>query len=212
MSPAKFIPLAEETGLIVEIGRWALRAACREAACWPNAMRVAVNISPVQLQLADVEAEIMDALFLAKLAPSKLDIEITEGVFVAGEAEIPATLSRIRRHGIAIALDDFGTGYSSLSYLARMPVDMIKIDQSFVRELGRSGEAEAIVEAILTLSQKLGKAVIAEGVETAEQAQLLARLGCPAVQGYHFGRPMDASALRALIAEEAVAPMQAKAG
>src|SRR5262249_46639 len=138
MSPAKFIPLAEETGLIVEIGRWVLRAACREAARWPDDIRIAVNISPVQLQLqlGAMEAEVVEGLGRTGLRPERLELEITEGVFVTGEAEIPATLSRIRAHGVAISLDDFGTGYSSLSYLARMPIDQIKIDQSFVREMG----------------------------------------------------------------------------
>ena len=200
MSPTKFVPLAEETGLIVDIGRWALRTACREAARWPSSVRIAVNISPVQLQLADMEAEVMDALALAKLAPSRLEIEITEGVFLPGETEIPATLSRISAQGIGIALDDFGMGYSSLSYLARMPVDKLKIDQIFVREMAKGGEAEAIVQTVVTLAQKLGKSVIAEGVETAEQAELLRRMGCPAAQGFYFGLPMPVAALREVIA------------
>ena len=211
MSPAKFIPLAEETGLIVEIGRWALQTACREAARWPDDIRIAVNISPVQLQLGDIEAEVVEALRQTELRPRELELEITEGVFVTGEAEIPATLSRVRGHGVSISLDDFGTGYSSLSYLARMPIDQIKIDQSFVREMGKGDEGEAIVETILALSKKLGKSVIAEGVETAEQARLLASMGCPGVQGYYFARPMPAAALRERIAEEHGPALSAKA-
>ena len=213
MSPAKFIPLAEETGLIVDIGRWVLRAACREAARWPDDVRIAVNISPVQLQLqlSDMEAEVVEALRQTGLRPERLELEITEGVFVTGEAEIPATLSRIRARGVSISLDDFGTGYSSLSYLARMPIDQIKIDQSFVREMGNGGEGEAVVETILALSKKLGKSVVAEGVETAEQARLLAAMGCPGVQGYYFARPMPAAALRERIAEEQAPVLSAKA-
>jgi EAL domain-containing protein (putative c-di-GMP-specific phosphodiesterase class I) len=212
VAPAKFIPLAEEAGLIVELGRWALRSACREAAGWPSAVGVAVNISPIQFQTIDMEAEIVEALRLSDLPAARLEIEITEGSIIAGGAEVPALLARLRRRGVSVALDDFGTGYSSLSYLGRVPIDKIKIDQSFVRELATGGAADVIVRAILTLSRELGKRVVAEGVETGEQARFLRRLGCAGVQGFHFGRPMSAAAFRALVMAEAARGALANTG
>ncbi len=211
ISPVKFIPLAEETGLIVDLGRWALQTACRDAAGWPRHLRVAVNVSPIQFEATYMVAEIAGALQCEGLPPSQLEIEITEGVFISGEAEIPAALEKIRELGVSVALDDFGTGYSSLSYLGRMPIDKVKIDRSFVQNLAEGGEPEAIVQAILTLSQKLGKTVLAEGAETNEQARALSRMGCDAVQGFYFGRPTSLEAFLALIAADAEHSAIAKA-
>ena len=164
--PATFIPLAEETGVIVELGRFALDTASRVAAGWPGGLRVAVNVSPAQFLMSDVVGDVGAALDASGLTPARLTIEITESLFVAGESEAPALLEQLRQRGVAIALDDFGTGYSSLGYLGRMPVDEIKIDRKFVSELGDGAASEAVVRAILALARGLGKTVLAEGVET----------------------------------------------
>ena len=209
--PTAFIPLAEETGVIAELGRFALESACRAAAAWPGDLRVSVNISPAQFLLADVEREIGAALASSGLAPSRLTIEITESLFVSGEAGVPALLNRLRERGVAVSLDDFGTGYSSLGYLGRMPVDEIKIDRKFVMDLSAGGASEAVVRAILALARALGKSVLAEGVETTEQAQLLTDLGCDSVQGFLFARPLAAATFDALAVEQFVPPPIARA-
>jgi diguanylate cyclase (GGDEF)-like protein len=198
VSPAEFIAVAEETGLVVELGAWVLEAACREAASWPQPLRLAVNVSPVQFELSDVAEAIATAFQQSGLDPARLDIEITEGVFVRNAAQVTATLERIRAMGVGIALDDFGTGYSSLGYLGRLPIDKIKIDQRFVRNLPNDDESIAIVTSVLGLSRALGKTTVAEGIETPAQAELLRAAGCTFAQGYHFGRPMSAPALIAL--------------
>jgi diguanylate cyclase (GGDEF)-like protein len=210
--PTTFIPLAEETGLIAELGRFALESACRSAAAWPGGLRVSVNVSPAQFLLTDVEREIAAALASSGLAPSRLTLEITESLFVSGEAGVPALLDRLRARGVAVSLDDFGTGYSSLGYLGRMPVDEIKIDRKFVMELSAGGASQAVVRAVLALARALGKSVVAEGVETLEQALLLTEMGCSSVQGYFFGRPMLAEAFDALAAKPAAPSPVAKAG
>jgi len=178
IAPASFIPAAEETGLIVELGRWALETACAEAVKWPGDTKIAVNVSPVQFELSDVVAHVRGALDKSGLAPSRLEIEITEGVFVRDFETVTAKLDEIRQLGVSVALDDFGTGYSSLSYLGKLPVDKIKIDQSFVRRLPADTEAAAIIRAVVALSESLGKQVIAEGIETADQAWMLQLAGC----------------------------------
>ncbi len=195
VSPADFVAAAEETGLIVELGAWVLEAACREAATWPEHIRLAVNVSPVQFELSDVAETIETALQRAGLDPRRLDIEITEGVFVRNATQVTRTLEMIRAMGIGIALDDFGTGYSSLGYMGQLPIDKIKIDQRFVRELPGDPESIAIVTSVLGLSHALGKTTVAEGIETAAQADLLRAAGCTIGQGFHFGRPMSAAAL-----------------
>ena len=199
VSPVQFVAAAEETGLIVEIGRWMLEAACTEAARWPEATRLAVNVSPVQLDLSDVAADVAKALEVSGLPAHRLDIEITEGVFVKNADAAIDKLMAIRRLGVGIALDDFGTGYSSLSYLARLPVDKIKIDQSFVRRLPADPEALAIVRTVVSLSHALGKSVVAEGIETAQQAAALRAAGCQVAQGFLFGRPMAAGEIRSML-------------
>ena len=191
VAPSVFVPLAEESGLIVELGRFALRRACAEAAAWPSDCVVAVNVSPVQFGLSDVYAEVSQALSESGLAPERLEIEITESGFVDADEGVSIALDRLRGLGVKIALDDFGTGYSSLHYLGRLPIDTIKIDQSFVRAMRREAAAAATVAAIVALAKAHGKRLVAEGIETAEDAARLAGLGCEYGQGYHFARPLD---------------------
>ena len=210
--PTRFIPLAEETGLIVQLGRLALEVACRTAADWPDGLRVAVNVSPAQFLLSDVERDVDRALHKSRLPPSRLTIEITEGLFVGRESGAAAVLDRLRERGVAISLDDFGTGYCSLGYLGRMPVDEIKIDRQFVRELSAGTASEAVVRAMLALARALGKSALAEGVETTDQARLLTEMGCDLAQGYLYGRPTTAAAFAALAAQCAAAPPIARAG
>jgi diguanylate cyclase (GGDEF)-like protein len=193
VSPADFIPLAEETGLIGPLGQWVLRTACTQAACWPAHIRVAVNLSPAQfrdLRLADT---VKAALAASGLAADRLELEITEGVLLADEERTLATLTRLRAAGVSISMDDFGTGYSSLSYLRRFPFDKIKVDQSFVRQLPGDAESAAIVRAIITMGTCLGMAITVEGVETAEQFAFTTASGCDQVQGYHVSRPLPAA-------------------
>jgi diguanylate cyclase (GGDEF)-like protein len=192
VSPGVFIPAAEETGQIVALGRFALQEACRAAAGWDESLRISVNVSPVQFELSDVLMDVSEALAQSGLAPSRLDIEITEGIFVRDAAGVSAKLAAIREMGVGIALDDFGTGYSSLIYLAELPIDKIKIDQAFTRRLPEDSEAAAIVSAVLALGRTLGKTVVAEGIETQAQAELLRVGGCGLGQGYLFGRPVSA--------------------
>ncbi|HTJ58857.1 MAG TPA: EAL domain-containing protein [Devosiaceae bacterium] len=192
VSPSRFIPVAEEAGLILELGRFVLRTACRDAASWPGSVRIAVNVSPVQFELGDMVAEVGAALALADLGPERLEVEITEGLFVGHGHPANLALERLRLMGVKVALDDFGTGYSSLSYLARLPLDKLKIDRSFVRDLPHDHDARAVVGTILTLARTLGKGTIAEGIETESQATLLAAGGCEVGQGYLFGKPMPA--------------------
>lgn len=202
ISPAKFITIAEESGLIVDIGRWVIQTACQEAAQWPEHVAVAVNLSPLQFESSELVADVRAALKLSGLAPHRLTLEITESVFVTGGVETTALLDALRTYGVGIALDDFGTGYSSLNYLDRIPFDKLKIDQSFIKRILDDSSATAIVEAVLLLSGKLNKTVVAEGIETAEQALLLKKLGCQTAQGYYFGRPMDAVQFRKLCIEK----------
>jgi len=203
--PSAFIPVAEESGLIVELGRVALHGACAEAARWPDENVVAVNVSPVQFGLSDVFADVTDALRASGLSPERLELEITESAFVEGDNAIPATLAKLRGLGVKIALDDFGTGYSSLHYLGRLPIDTIKIDQSFVRAMRREPTAAAVVGAIVAIAKAHGKRLVAEGIETAGDAARLAAMGCEYGQGYHFGRPADGPTFRAAISARAAA-------
>ena len=201
VSPERFVPAAEETGLIVALGRWALSTACREAVRWSLPLKVAVNVSPVQFELADVIEDIQTALRDSGLPAERLEIEITEGIFVKNFASIVERLTQIRAMGVSVALDDFGTGYSSLSYLGRLPVDKMKIDQSFVKRLPMDAEAAAIVRTIVALGLTLGKRIIAEGVETPDQAWMLDIAGCELAQGFHFGRPMPTEEFATRLAE-----------
>jgi EAL domain-containing protein (putative c-di-GMP-specific phosphodiesterase class I) len=199
ISPDKFIPLAEEVGVIVAIGEWVLRRACIAAVAWPNGLKVAVNLPPAQFKSRNLVAAVAAALAESGLSPARLELEITETVMLQDTAATLATLHELRGIGVAIAMDDFGTGYSSLSYLRQFPFDRIKIDQSFVRELGSKRDCGAIVRAVATLSRELGMATTAEGVETQEQLTALALAGCTDVQGFLFSRPVPEPAVAELL-------------
>jgi diguanylate cyclase (GGDEF)-like protein/PAS domain S-box-containing protein len=204
VSPADFIPLAEQSGAIIDIGRWVLETACAEAASWSEPRRVAVNLSPVQFRQVDLVGMVTDTLQRTGMAASRLELEITEGVLIADADAAMAIFNELRKAGIRIALDDFGTGYSSMSYLRRFRFDKIKIDRAFVQALGQDHEAEAIVDAILALARGLRVDVTAEGVETERQLSLLRERHCPQVQGYLLGKPMPAAALPASLRAIAV--------
>ncbi|MFC7738547.1 PAS domain S-box protein [Roseomonas sp. GCM10028921] len=198
VSPAEFIPLAEETGLIMQMGEWVLRTACREATRWPDTVRVAVNLSPIQFRNPGLLQVVADALADAGLPAGRLDLEITESVLLQDDQANLTILRELSRLGVRIALDDFGTGFSSLAYLLRFPFDKIKIDRSFVTGLPSGKEANAIIRAVVSMSRSLGISVTAEGVETAEQLDALRRLGCNHGQGYLFSRPVPAAEVVAL--------------
>jgi diguanylate cyclase (GGDEF)-like protein len=192
IAPDAFIPLAEETGLIMRIGEWVLHEACRQAAAWPGLRCMAVNVSPVQFRRAGFTDQVERALRQSALEPARLELEITEGVLLNETAETLVTLGRLRSMGVAIAMDDFGTGYSSLGYLQKFRFDKIKIDRSFVRNLGVDAQAAEIVRAVLRMSHAMGMRVNAEGVEYEQQAVMLQNEGCEEVQGFLFGRPLAA--------------------
>jgi len=189
--PDRFISVAEDSGMIIEIGRWVLIQACKDAMKWPKSGKLAVNVSAVQFAYGDIVQTIKDALEISQLPVERLDIEITESVFVTKQDKFIQTLNEIVEMGVGVALDDFGTGYSSLSYLSRLPVDKVKIDQSFVRNLPEDEQSMAIVQSVLSLSSAMDKRVVAEGVETRDQAWVLRLAGCGIGQGYLFGRPQS---------------------
>lgn len=191
VSPLEFIALSEETGLIIPIGEWVIRKACHQAAQWPDDMSVAVNISPKQFSYPGLVSTIMQALASSGLDPCRLELEITESIFIADVDATLATLHSLRKLGVRIALDDFGTGYSSLSYLRSFPFDKVKIDRSFVEDLGQAGNAHAVVRAITTLADALGMDTLAEGVEETEQLEILRREGCHNIQGFLFSKPLN---------------------
>ena len=196
ISPVDFIPLAEETGLIIPIGEWVLRHACRDAIKWRRAglnLNVAVNLSAKQFRDANLLETVLNALSAASLTPDFVELEITENALMEDNESTLKILRNLRENGIHIALDDFGTGYSSMSYLKHIPLNTLKIDQSFVKELPHNKENFAIVLAIISMAKSLGYAVVAEGVETLEQAQMLDQLNCDVLQGYFFSKPVDAS-------------------
>ncbi len=199
VSPAEFIPVAEDTGMIVAIGEWVLHEACRQAIEWPDHVRVAVNVSPLQFRNAGFQAVVLQALANSGLAADRLEIEITESVFLGGEAPVVALLHRIREMGIRIALDDFGTGYSSLSYLRSFPFDKIKIDRSFVISVASDPSAAAIVRAIIDLATALHMETTAEGVEDVDQLDRLRAEGCGNIQGYLFSRPVGSERIAGLL-------------
>jgi diguanylate cyclase (GGDEF)-like protein len=193
IQPADFIATAEDSGLIIPIGEWVLRQACRDAAGWPNDVGVAVNVSPAQFKRGDLIAMTISALTAAGLDAARLEIEITEAVLLHDEAWVQSVLERLAAFGVRIVMDDFGTGYSSLSYLRSFPFNKIKIDRSFIVDLVKTPDALSIVQATIQLSKKLGMEITAEGVETAEQLEILVAEGCSQIQGYHFSRPVPAS-------------------
>ncbi len=196
VSPADFIPFAEKTGLMPEIGDWVLLAACREAVTWPKTMKVSVNLSPSQFHLPGLVERILEILAETGLEPARLELEVTETAMIDDTTAATCMLEQLRALGISIALDDFGTGYSSLSFLRTLPFTRIKIDKSFVQELGVRPEATAIVRAIAGLCDSLDAAVTAEGVETDQQIELLRDLGCVEIQGFRIGRPCPPNDLR----------------
>jgi diguanylate cyclase (GGDEF)-like protein/PAS domain S-box-containing protein len=197
--PSDFIPLAEESGLIVEMGEWILREACREAASWQVPLQVAVNLSPAQFVHGDLVALVHSILLETGLTPDRLEIEITEGVLIEDFDRGLALLRRLKALGVRISMDDFGSGYSSLSYLQAFPFDKIKIDRAFVMNLGRNPQSAAIVRAVIDLGHGLEMSIVAEGVETLEQLGFLAEAGCDSVQGYLLGRPAPIGQYAALV-------------
>ncbi len=199
ISPAEFIDIAEASGMIVQLGRWILNSACREAATWPSPLKIGINVSPIQLVKSDIIKDIQCALETSGLSPSRLLLEITESSFLEGDEEIMSVLREIRSIGVSLALDDFGTGYASLGYISRFPIDVIKVDQSFIRTLTTELTSRSIIQFTKTLSDALNLTMLCEGVETEEQMEFLQRVGCDQVQGYLFGRPQDSVAARETI-------------
>lgn len=197
--PAEFIPVAEDTGLIVAIGEWVIHEACRHAIEWPEHIRVAVNVSPLQFRNAGFANVIFQALARSTLAPERLEVEITESVFLEGEGSVVSLLHQLRAMGVRVALDDFGTGYSSLSYLRSFPFDKIKIDKSFVDTVAEDSSSAAIVRAIVDLATALHMETTAEGVEDCAQLAQLRGQGCSSIQGYLFSRPVESNMVADLI-------------
>ncbi|TXM90824.1 EAL domain-containing protein, partial [Methylobacterium sp. WL122] len=208
ISPATFIPVAEETGLIVALGEWVLNQACRDAVAWPEGISVAVNVSAVQLRNRTFAQTVLLALAASGLRADRLELEITESVLLDETEANLETLHLLRRTGIRISMDDFGTGYSSLTYLRRFPFDKMKIDRSFVQDAGKATEAGAIIRALVALGGSLGITTLVEGVETEEQLAAVRAEGCQEMQGFLFSRPRPAGEITAMLAaarEEAVA-------
>jgi diguanylate cyclase (GGDEF)-like protein/PAS domain S-box-containing protein len=204
VSPALFIPLAEEIGLINEIGEWVLRTACAEAAKWPPQVSVAVNLSPVQFKSPSLPATVRAVLLETDLAAKRLELEITEGVLLSNDGHVHDMIHSLKKIGVKLALDDFGTGYSSLSYLLRVPFDKIKIDQSFVRGASDPDSRNAaLIRAMVGLASDLEMQTTAEGVETQDELLLVRNLGCSLVQGYYFGKPMPSEEARELASKGA---------
>ncbi|HEY1542834.1 MAG TPA: EAL domain-containing protein [Xanthobacteraceae bacterium] len=190
VGPAEFIPIAEESGIIIELGEWVLRQACAEAASWRWPLKIAVNVSAVQFRRGDLQGLVHTVLLESGLAPERLELEITEGVLIENLSRAAAVLRNLKTLGIRIALDDFGTGYSSLSYLQSFPLDLIKIDRRFISNLEQRNDSIAIVRAVVGLAHGLSLPVVAEGVETPEQRDILVTEGCDELQGFFIGRPL----------------------
>ena len=201
VSHGDFIPVAEETGLIVELGAWAMRTACREAMLWPQDIKVAVNVSSVQFKSGDLVSVVEASLSTTGLPARRLELEITESILMQDNTTTHATLHRLRELGVGISMDDFGTGYSSLSYLRSFPLNKIKIDRSFVSDLGTASDREVIIRSIIDIAHTLGMATTAEGVETSAQMEALRLLGCDEAQGYFISKPAPAANLSAVIAQ-----------
>jgi EAL domain-containing protein (putative c-di-GMP-specific phosphodiesterase class I) len=197
--PVDFIPVAEESGLIVPIGAWVLEEACRQAVAWQKPGRpplsVAVNISAVQFTRGDLEQTVRGALASSGLAPALLELELTESILIRNVDSVLATVTRLKRLGVMLSIDDFGTGYSSLTYLKRFAVDKLKIDQSFIRDLVSDAESGAIVQAIVQMARSLNLKTVAEGIEDDGVLAHLRTLDCDQGQGYGIARPMPAQAL-----------------
>jgi len=200
ISPAEFIPVAEATGLIEPIGEWVLREAVKTARQWPEDTVVAVNLSPVQFKNQRLLATVVAALAESGLPPQRLELEVTESLFIDASDHAYGMLRNLRSLGVRTSLDDFGTGYSSLSYLQRFPFDKIKIDKSFIDEVAVSEESLAIIRAIVAVADALGMSTTAEGVETLDQVAKLREAGCTQIQGYVFSRPRPSAEIAALFA------------
>lgn len=212
VSPAEFIPLAEESSLILVLGEWVLREACREAASWDRPLAIAVNVSPVQFRHGDLPRLVHSILLETGLAASRLELEITEGVLIDDFSRAVSILRRLKSLGVQIAMDDFGTGYSSLSYLRAFPFDKIKIDSTFISDLESNDQSTAIVRAVIGLGRSLGIPILAEGVETQGQHAFLAREGCSEVQGYLTGRPLAIEDYADVVGRKAIAAAKLRAG
>jgi len=210
VGPAEFIPIAEDSGAIVEIGEWVIQEACRQNAKWQRAgappLRVAVNVSGVQFRQPDLLDTIAQALASSGLDPEYLEIEITESVIMQDPSHMIVVLERLSTMGVHVSIDDFGTGYSSLSYLKRFPLDKLKIDRSFIRDVSSDTEDAAITRAIIGLAHNLRLKVIAEGVETSEQLEFLRALGCDEYQGYFKSKPLPATEFQRLILSAGATP------
>ncbi|WP_035725775.1 bifunctional diguanylate cyclase/phosphodiesterase [Bradyrhizobium murdochi] len=206
ISPAEFVPLAEDTGLINQLGEWVLTMACKEAATWPGNVRLAVNVSPTQFRSGTLALKVMAALAASGLAASRLELEITEAVLIRDDEAALAVLHDLRAIGVRIALDDFGTGYSSLSYLQRFPFDKIKIDRCFITDIDEPEGSSCIVEAVVNIAAERHMTTTAEGVETEQQRDLLRELGCSEMQGYLFSAPKPAAEIRPLLHEDRQGP------
>jgi EAL domain-containing protein (putative c-di-GMP-specific phosphodiesterase class I) len=199
IGPVEFISLAEETGLIAPISDWVLHTACAEAATWPHRLQLGVNLSPSQLRSDALMRSLTSALSRSRLDPQRLEVEITESVLMQDNEATLETLHAIEQLGVRIALDDFGTGYSSLSYLLRFPFDKIKIDRTFVKDVGARAEADAIIRAVVSLARSLNVDTTAEGVETEMQLEWLRAEGCHQAQGFLFSAARPARELAALL-------------
>ena len=197
VQPSEFIPIAEETGLIIALGEWVLQRACVEAATWPQAIKVAVNLSPIQFRDRCLALHVASALAKSGLRAQRLELEITERVLLEESDATLAAMEQLENLGVAMSLDDFGTGYSSLNYLRKFPFRKIKIDQSFIRDRGEDRDARAIISAVANLGAALDMIVVAEGIETEEQMKMVSALGCHEGQGFFLGRPIAGGAIRA---------------
>jgi diguanylate cyclase (GGDEF)-like protein len=200
ISPCDFIPIAEKTGLIVQMGEWALQKACADAATWPEPIKVTVNLSPVQFEHGDLVAATLRALHQSGIAADRLELEITENVLLCDAPQTHAILQALHKIGVRIALDDFGTAFASLSYLQRFPFDKIKIDRSFVREIPDRADCLAIIQAVATLARNLCMDTVAEGIETCEHLTTVSGAGCDEVQGFYFSRPVPANEVEEVLA------------
>jgi EAL domain-containing protein (putative c-di-GMP-specific phosphodiesterase class I) len=189
VSPSVFVPIAEEIGLINELGLYVLRKACQDAAAWPH-LGLAVNVSPSQFRHPRFIDDLRETLEVCDFEPSRLEIEVTETVFADNDSNILSTLKQVQEMGIRVALDDFGVGYSSLSYLRRFPFDTLKIDRSFIADLEVAPHAHSILSTIIDLGEALGMKVVAEGIETRQQAAILQRTNCDRLQGFYLSRPV----------------------
>jgi EAL domain-containing protein (putative c-di-GMP-specific phosphodiesterase class I) len=203
--PGTFIPIAEESSLILPIGEWVLREACREAASWPQPLTIAVNISPIQFRHGDLPRLVHSILLETGIAPGRLELEITEGVMINDFSRAVSILNRLKSLGVKIAMDDFGTGFSSLSYLQSFRFDKIKVDRIFICDLEHNHHSRAIVHAVIGLGRSLDLPILAEGVETEAQHAFLVQEGCDEVQGYLTGRPLPITDYAKLVGRQPIA-------